>query len=124
MSGFNATATGDTKTSSPPTQQVVQLMSQGTPPSAHDAKTKALSDVVQQLTDLKVQQVTILSQLDNRGSHQASSSADTIHQGFSDNASDVLNHHRHNLHHVLCHPTTRCLIRPHPPHKFSTITIA
>ena len=48
------------------------------PPSTLGDITKALSEVIQQLTDLKVQQVIVLLRLATVGNHQASSSASAI----------------------------------------------
>jgi hypothetical protein len=58
--------------------QVVSLAPHEVPPSTLGDITKALSEVIQQLTDLKVQQVIVLLRLATVGNHQASSSASAI----------------------------------------------
>lgn len=83
MSGSDATTAIDTKTSSPPTQQVVQPALQGVPPFALDTMAKALSEAAQQMANLNTQQVVVLSRLATVESHQASSSAGAMAQGFS-----------------------------------------
>ncbi|XP_066374529.1 uncharacterized protein [Miscanthus floridulus] len=89
MSGFDATAAVDAKTTAPPVHPVVPPATQGAPPPAPDAITKALAEIAQELANLNsgqahlsAQQVSMQSRLANVESHLASSSAAAMPQGF------------------------------------------